>query len=591
MSNNTIIKISRGKYIEDSLDVAIIRLDSIYHRKGVLCMINYYTSENHSTFDTVFASGVRDGVGRDCYRIISLRQENIIWGVGSTLPDVSQLIHGEKYLYQDPQGKWWLVQIASDGRTRELVELSDSLVTYTMLSDGSKWISDGRGGSPKVYQEGDTYSRAEIDAFIEDAKSTVRYVDFDTLTPSQIEELKGPKGDKGDEGKRGIAGIQGEQGIRGYNGSIDNFVVLSQNDYDRLTYIDPYKFYFTYEDEEPPVDQFYAYVTDNVLNIYATVYDNTLNLDTTHSSLNGNTLEIQSTSSLLPTPYFDPIEGTYDGNIVVSILCSDPDSIIRYTIDRSLPDQNSTIYNGPLSLDSSTTIKAIATKHGFKNSAIAEATYNLIFQETVSDPVIDHDSGTYEDPFYVNVSCLTSEAVIRYTLDGTEPNETSKIYLSPLFIGESDTALRVRAFKSSMNPSNTVSRIYRVNNSQSVSAPIISPEGGTYNIDQTISITCMTQGAIIRYTLDGTDPTQESYIYTEPLLISESTIVKAKAFKQGLEPSETVIESYIIDKSPTGDPIVEDDTLKNLDNADMLGTTLYLSSPSVYVNYNTLIFS
>lgn len=575
--------------------MAIIRLNSIYHRKGVLCMINYYTSESHSTFDTVFASGVKDGVGRDCYRVISLRQENIIWGVGSTLPDVSQLVHGEKYLYRDSQGKWWLVQIASDGRTRELVELSDSLVIYTMLSDGSKWISDGRGSSPKVYQEGDTYSREEIDAFMYEAASTVRYVEFDNLAPEQIEQLRGPRGEQGDKGERGEQGLQGEQGIRGYNGSIENFVVLSQEDYDALTYVDPYKFYFTYEDGESPSEDFYAYVVDNVLNIYATVSNKTLNLDSEHSSLNGNILEISSTSYSIPTPYFSPIEGTYDGNITISILCADPDAIIKYTTDRSLPNQNSLTYNGPISLDSSTTIKAIAIKSGFVNSSIAEATYNLIYQETVSNPVFDYESGIYSDPFYVSLYCLTDGATIRYTLDGTEPNETSEIYLAPLFIEESTTTVRAKSFKGGMNPSSTETRIYKIENIQIVSTPIILPVGGNYNTEQIINITCETEGAIIRYTLDGTNPTQESNIYTDSITISESTVVKAKAFKSGMEPSNIKAESYTINEEPptppTDDPVVENNILKNLNDAAILGNILVLTNPNISVNYNTLIFS
>lgn len=50
------------------------------------------------------------------------------------------------------------------------------------------------------------------------------------------------------------------RGPRGYNGSLDNFVVLSEAEYQRLAVKDPNTFYFTYEGNETP-----GYVEDEVL--------------------------------------------------------------------------------------------------------------------------------------------------------------------------------------------------------------------------------------------------------------------------------------------------------------------------------------
>ena len=46
-----------------------------------------------------------------------------------------------------------------------------------------------------------------------------------------------------------------------------------------------------------------------------------------------------------------------------------------------------------------------------------------------------------------------------------------------------------------------------------VSAPAFSPSGGTYTSSRTVSISTGTTGAIIRYTKDGTTPTETSSIY------------------------------------------------------------------------------
>lgn len=54
-----------------------------------------------------------------------------------------------------------------------------------------------------------------------------------------------------------------------------------------------------------------------------------------------------------------------------------------------------------------------------------------------------------------------------------------------------------------------------------------------------------TPGAIIRYTLNGNEPDQQSKIYTLPFYISNSTEIKFKAFADGLKESYTTSASFI----------------------------------------------
>ncbi len=49
-----------------------------------------------------------------------------------------------------------------------------------------------------------------------------------------------------------------------------------------------------------------------------------------------------------------------------------------------------------------------------------------------------------------------------------------------------------------------------------------------------------TEGAAIRYTLDGSEPNLESLLYTGPVSITESCVIKARAFKEGMPPSQVV---------------------------------------------------
>lgn len=56
-----------------------------------------------------------------------------------------------------------------------------------------------------------------------------------------------------------------------------------------------------------------------------------------------------------------------------------------------------------------------------------------------------------------------------------------------------------------------------------------------------ITMTCETVGAVIYYTLDNSEPSLDSTEYTAPFKVSEPLKVKAKGFKEGLNPSDVSI--------------------------------------------------
>ncbi|HPX16196.1 MAG TPA: chitobiase/beta-hexosaminidase C-terminal domain-containing protein, partial [Petrotogaceae bacterium] len=55
-----------------------------------------------------------------------------------------------------------------------------------------------------------------------------------------------------------------------------------------------------------------------------------------------------------------------------------------------------------------------------------------------------------------------------------------------------------------------------------VKTPVVTPVGGVYTTAQNVSITCETPGAEIRYTLDGSQPSLSSTLYTGAINISSS---------------------------------------------------------------------
>lgn len=80
------------------------------------------------------------------------------------------------------------------------------------------------------------------------------------------------------------------------------------------------------------------------------------------------------------------------------------------------------------------------------------------------------------------------------------------------------------------------------------STPIASPVGGNYSAAQTVTLTSSTVGATIYYTLDGSNPTPASVVYSAPITIpaGATTVLKAIAVMAGLNDSDEMDETYII---------------------------------------------
>ncbi|MGZ8901671.1 MAG: chitobiase/beta-hexosaminidase C-terminal domain-containing protein, partial [Limisphaerales bacterium] len=83
-----------------------------------------------------------------------------------------------------------------------------------------------------------------------------------------------------------------------------------------------------------------------------------------------------------------------------------------------------------------------------------------------------------------------------------------------------------------------------------VALPQFTPPGGTYNEVVDVSIASATDGAQIRYTTDGSVPTESAILYTEPFRISQSITLTARAFKDGMAPSGLKTAAFTILGSP-----------------------------------------
>ncbi|HQB41190.1 MAG: SUMF1/EgtB/PvdO family nonheme iron enzyme [Candidatus Cloacimonadales bacterium] len=171
--------------------------------------------------------------------------------------------------------------------------------------------------------------------------------------------------------------------------------------------------------------------------------------------------------------------------------------------------------------------------------------------ERIAKPTFTPNGGTFSSAQTVTIQCETEGVIIRYTINGEDPTEQSTIYTSPISIAQT-TTIKAKAFKEGLESSPVATATFTINITitDTVETPGFTPAEGNYSVPQNISLTCATYGAAVYYTTDNSEPTQSSTQYARPILVSTTTTIKAKAFKEGWNPSSTASATYVIEVVP-----------------------------------------
>lgn len=145
---------------------------------------------------------------------------------------------------------------------------------------------------------------------------------------------------------------------------------------------------------------------------------------------------------------FAPAPGILNNSHLVTISTSTPDVIIYYALGNGVSLLTDSLYVNPIAVDTALTITAIAFKDGWQNSDTASAVYTFMV-DTVEFSIPE---GSYSTAQQVELTCSTIGAEIRYTTDGSEPDETSALYAAPIDLTTSAT-IRAKAFRDKYLPS------------------------------------------------------------------------------------------------------------------------------------------
>jgi alpha-tubulin suppressor-like RCC1 family protein len=160
-------------------------------------------------------------------------------------------------------------------------------------------------------------------------------------------------------------------------------------------------------------------------------------------------------------------------------------------------------------------------------------------QWTTEAPTATPGAGTFEAPVDVHLECRSPRAVVRYTLDGSDPTESDPV-AGPVVHLDQPATLKARAWAPGLEPSDTMAASYAFR----AAMPEIDPPGGTFSSAVSVTLTSTTPQAAIRYTLDGAEPGPGSTLFAGPFLLDADAEVRARAFRDGWEPSATAVAEF-----------------------------------------------
>jgi peptidoglycan/xylan/chitin deacetylase (PgdA/CDA1 family)/archaellum component FlaF (FlaF/FlaG flagellin family) len=247
--------------------------------------------------------------------------------------------------------------------------------------------------------------------------------------------------------------------------------------------------------------------------------------------------------------------GWYDRSVLVTLTATDNPggsgvASIIYTTDGSNPTPtNGTVYTGPFTVTSTTTVKWRA----YDNAGKAEAIHTQAIQvdkvppssmiqcngTTCQDPVgPSGQGGWYNTPVSVSLSAVDSGgsgvADIRYTTDGSDPTTTNgKDYVGPFSVTSTAT-VKYQAYDNAGNAEAVNSQAIQIDTTppdSTMSCNSGTCQSGFYNGPVSVSLSA-TDGsgsgvAAIYYTTDGSTPTATSAdLYSGAFQLSSTATVK-----------------------------------------------------------------
>ncbi|MCQ2272631.1 MAG: chitobiase/beta-hexosaminidase C-terminal domain-containing protein [Bacteroidales bacterium] len=254
-------------------------------------------------------------------------------------------------------------------------------------------------------------------------------------------------------------------------------------------------------------------------------------------------------------PVFTPTAGTYADSVVVSLGCATANAEIHYTVDGTEPTDASTLYTGSFTLTDNATVKAKAFMHNvsWNDSPVTEATYTIAHEAmmNVTPENLAFSSTETTGTIYISSAFLTNDITLscdnaHFTLSSATVAANTNTSVTVTF-DATEPAMGSITLSSSLND-DVLTREVQLSATALLPAPVITPADGTTDTLIEVAISSNTADAIIYYTMDGSEPTDASDVYSSPITLNVpgTYTVKAIAMAENWENSTVASATFTV---------------------------------------------
>lgn len=196
---------------------------------------------------------------------------------------------------------------------------------------------------------------------------------------------------------------------------------------------------------------------------------------------------------------------------------------------------------------------AISASNAAGESELSEEVSAIpkIFDETAPTTTASPVGGTIHYNPVVTLTCDDGAGVgcakTFYTTDGTTPSTSSPLYSTPIYMS-ADTTLQFFSSDLRGNTESAKTETYTIDLPPTTTA---SPTGGAFNPSVNVTLTCADNSGTgcdtTYYTINGTEPTTASDVYSSPIAITTTKTLKFFSTDTSGESEAVVTETYTLD--------------------------------------------